>query len=207
MGILDFLKSGTPPKEERGRGGAGTITGRQMPPEKSVKEKKKAYYDKFTTSAGSTEGNPYKSKNKSDSKGTKFGAAPKAKKVTGVYPKTKGSYKIKKGDTLSAIAKREGTTVAKLMALNPGIKNKNNIRAGAGLNLASKKKTVKKKDQLYSRKYSPNPNSNKTKKFKTITSKESGIPDSQPFSKGGMAQGYGRAAMRPGKDPRTISKT
>jgi len=205
MGILDFLtKSGTPPKEERGRGGAGTITGRQMPPEKSVKEKKKAYFDKFTTSAGSTKGNPYKAKNKSDSKGTKFGVAPKEKKVTGVYPKTKGSYKIKRGDTLSAIAKREGTTVAKLMSLNPGIKNKNNIRAGAGLNLASKKKPTKKREQLYSRKYSPRP---KTKKFKTITSKESGIPDSQPFSKGGMAQGFGRAAMRPGKDPRTISKT
>ena len=115
MGILDFLKSGTPPKEQRGKGGAGTITGRQMPPEKSVKEKKSA--------------------------------------------KRKAMFE---------------------------------------------KKTVKKKDQLYSRKYSPRP---KTKKFKTITSKESGIPDSQPFSKGGMAQGYGRAAMRPGKDPRTISKT
>ena len=151
MGILDFLKSGTPPKEQRGKGGAGTITGRQMPPEKSVKEKKaakrKAMFDKNLLQVlVLLKGNPYKSKNKSDSKGTKFGAkAPKTKKVTGVYPKTKGSYKIKKGDTLSAIAKREGTTVAKLMALNPGIKNKNNIRAGAGLNLASKKKTKKKK--------------------------------------------------------------
>ena len=27
------------------------------------------------------------------------------------------------------------------------------------------------------------------------------------MSGGGVAQGYGRAAMRPGKDPRTVSKT
>ena len=45
------------------------------------------------------------------------------------------NYKIKKGDTLSAIAKKEGTTVSELMKLNPQIKDKNLIYAGAGLNL------------------------------------------------------------------------
>ena len=55
-----------------------------------------------------------------------------------MFPKTKGSYKIKKGDTLSGIAKARGTTVAKIMKMNPGIKDKNKIRAGAGLKLPPK---------------------------------------------------------------------
>jgi len=54
------------------------------------------------------------------------------------FPKTKGSYKIKKGDTLSGIAKARGTTVSKIMSMNPGIKDKNKIRAGAGLKLPPK---------------------------------------------------------------------
>mgnify|MGYP003123865487 CR=1 FL=1 len=54
------------------------------------------------------------------------------------FPKTRGSYKIKKGDTLSGIAKARGTTVSKIMSLNPGIKDKNKIRAGAGLKLPPK---------------------------------------------------------------------
>ena len=54
------------------------------------------------------------------------------------FPKTKGSYKIKKGDTLSGIAKARGTTVAKIMKMNPMIKDKNKIRAGAGLKLPPK---------------------------------------------------------------------
>lgn len=45
------------------------------------------------------------------------------------------NYKIKKGDTLSAIAKKEGTTVSKLMSLNPQIKDKSMIMSGANLNL------------------------------------------------------------------------
>jgi len=43
--------------------------------------------------------------------------------------------KIKSGDTLSGIAKRNGTTVAKLLAANPSIKNANSIRAGQNINL------------------------------------------------------------------------
>ena len=39
-------------------------------------------------------------------------------------------YTIKAGDTLSAIAARYGTTVQKLMSLNPHIKNANLIYAG-----------------------------------------------------------------------------
>ena len=49
------------------------------------------------------------------------------------------AYTIKKGDTLSAIAEREGTTVAALMAVNPSIKDPNKIYAGASLNLPAKR--------------------------------------------------------------------
>lgn len=44
-------------------------------------------------------------------------------------------YKIKRGDTLSGIAKRYGTTVSKLMKANPYIKNKNRIYAGKYLQI------------------------------------------------------------------------
>jgi len=45
------------------------------------------------------------------------------------------SYVIRKGDTLSEIAKRYGTTVKALMAKNPQIKNANRIKAGASLKI------------------------------------------------------------------------
>ena len=45
------------------------------------------------------------------------------------------SYKIKPGDTLSKIAKDNGTTVQAIMAANPQIKDANKIAAGATLTL------------------------------------------------------------------------
>jgi len=45
------------------------------------------------------------------------------------------AYRIQSGDTLSAIASRQGTTVAELMAANPNIKDPNRIFAGQSLNL------------------------------------------------------------------------
>jgi LysM repeat protein len=59
--------------------------------------------------------------------------------------KTSGSYKIKSGDTMSAIAKRRGTTVAEIMKANPSIKDKNKIFAGKSLKMPSSKGTKKKK--------------------------------------------------------------
>ena len=50
--------------------------------------------------------------------------------VKDVAPLGGSSYEIKKGDTLSAIAKRKNTTVAALMRMNPKIKDKDKIRAG-----------------------------------------------------------------------------
>ncbi len=45
------------------------------------------------------------------------------------------SYRIKSGDTLSAIAKSHHTSVSALMKANPQIKNANKIYAGKSLNL------------------------------------------------------------------------
>jgi len=45
------------------------------------------------------------------------------------------SYTIKSGDSLSALAKRYGTTVAALMKANPSIKSKNKIYAGRKLTI------------------------------------------------------------------------
>lgn len=54
-----------------------------------------------------------------------------------------GAYKIKSGDTLSQIAKSRGTTVKKLMEMNPSIKNANQIRAGANIKVPPKTEVSK----------------------------------------------------------------
>lgn len=46
-----------------------------------------------------------------------------------------GGYTIRKGDTLSQIAKNNGMTVQQIMAMNPQITNANKIVAGRSLNL------------------------------------------------------------------------
>jgi hypothetical protein len=45
------------------------------------------------------------------------------------------SYQIKSGDTLSALAQKNGTTVSALMKANPQIKDANKIYAGRALNI------------------------------------------------------------------------
>ena len=57
--------------------------------------------------------------------------------------KSTKSTKIKKGDTLSALAKQHGTTVAELMKANPKIKDANKIYAGDDLTIPSKAKPAK----------------------------------------------------------------
>lgn len=44
-------------------------------------------------------------------------------------------YNVVRGDTLSAISKRNGTTVENLMALNPQISNPNLIQVGDTLRI------------------------------------------------------------------------
>ena len=62
--------------------------------------------------------------------GAKTGTAKRKSSVKDVAPLGGSSYEIKKGDTLSAIARRNNTTVAALMKMNPKIKDKDKIRAG-----------------------------------------------------------------------------
>ena len=49
------------------------------------------------------------------------------------------SYTVKKGDTLSQIAKRKGITLRALIAANPKIKNANKISIGQSINVPSTK--------------------------------------------------------------------
>ena len=65
------------------------------------------------------------------------------KSAQAVKENKSGSYKIQSGDTLSQIAKSRGTTVEKLMEMNPSIKNANQIRAGASLKLPPKTEVSK----------------------------------------------------------------
>jgi LysM repeat protein len=79
---------------------------------------------------------------------------PKSTKLTEIVVKSKSSVKdvaplgkggkggtrrIKSGDTLSAIARRNNTTVAALMKLNPKIKDKDKIKAGDTINVGNPK--------------------------------------------------------------------
>ena len=56
------------------------------------------------------------------------------------------SISVKKGDTLSAIAKREGTTVDKIMELNPNIKNPNLILVGENLKVDTEEVVLESND-------------------------------------------------------------
>ena len=67
--------------------------------------------------------------------------SPKPKSsVKDVAPLGGSSYEIKKGDTLSAIARRKNTTVAALMRMNPKITDKDKIRAGQFIKVGSPEK-------------------------------------------------------------------
>ena len=48
------------------------------------------------------------------------------------------SYKVKKGDTLSQIAKSKGVSLKSIMGANPNIKNANLIRPGQNIKIPGK---------------------------------------------------------------------
>ena len=73
-----------------------------------------------------------------------FADTNKLKKIKKPTKITGSNYKIKSGDTLSAIAKKRGTTVATLKQLN-NIKDVNKIFAGRSLKIPSLNATKKKK--------------------------------------------------------------
>lgn len=70
--------------------------------------------------------------------GTAVAKARASKGLAAIRPPTT-AYKVKKGDTLSAIAKKDNTTVSAIAKLN-GIKNVNLIYAGSTLKIPTKKK-------------------------------------------------------------------
>lgn len=73
--------------------------------------------------------------------GAKTGTSKRESSVKDVAPLGKGGIrKIKSGDTLSAIARRNNTTVSALMKLNPKITDKDKIRAGDTINVGSPEK-------------------------------------------------------------------
>lgn len=55
-------------------------------------------------------------------------------------------YKIKRGDTLSQIAERFGTTVKEIVRINPNIRDINKIKAGETLDIPGKPQEMSKKD-------------------------------------------------------------
>ena len=56
---------------------------------------------------------------------------------SGAKTGTTKTIKVKSGDTLSAIARKNNTTVAALMRMNPKIENKNEIRIGQFINVGN----------------------------------------------------------------------
>tara|TARA_R100001015_G_scaffold18286_1_gene11110 strand:+ start:985 stop:1890 length:906 start_codon:yes stop_codon:yes gene_type:complete len=254
-GILDrfktFLASGEKPKGQVGRGSADTLTGKIVT-RKSVKEKeadkKKKMFSKTTPANKDTTKRSYQdAAGKGSGAGvntvtaTSFGAAFKiARKQLGAGKTF--TYKGKKYTTDLASETKKGTRgpvqgPPKGKNVRPGRKTTGDRSPRAQAKQKEKPKTNKNVGAFNRR----NIRNRNRGVFKTITEQQSGIPDIQPFGKGGMgnlkpvpagkkgkglrklpkpvrnkmgymsgggvANGYGRAAMRPGKDPRTVSKT
>lgn len=97
---------------------------------------------------GFTEGaRVYRSKNsRTGLKG--FARPPRyvAEEAAAASPATVGtaadSYTVRRGDTLGQIAQRAGTTVARLLALNPGIKDPNTITVGQVIRVSAPRPTT-----------------------------------------------------------------
>ena len=91
--------------------------------------------------------------------------------------------KIKSGDTLSAIAKKNGTTIAKILAANPTIKNANSIKAGQSITMPKKgfldsaMETVglKKRENIYKGYKNPLADKLKAKNPSTLKKKKSPV--------------------------------
>lgn len=90
----------------------------------------KKLYNQYKTNFIDPITNDLKNLNKAEKKATTT-PTPEPKKQEQQYE----TYLIKRGDTLSAIARRYGTTVDKIMAANPYIKNRNLIYTGNTLQI------------------------------------------------------------------------
>lgn len=114
--------------------------------------------------------------------------------------KQRTEYKVRKGDTLSQIAKAAGMTLPQLKALNPDIKDYNKVGAGQVLNLEkgtarSPYEGVSKSEMARMAKdTAANRAANKAK----TTSKKRGGKVGKPRGVGAAQRGYGKA-MKGGK--------
>tara|TARA_R100000008_G_scaffold83364_1_gene68707 strand:+ start:174 stop:1616 length:1443 start_codon:yes stop_codon:yes gene_type:complete len=103
------------------------------------------------------------------------------------YPKTTGAFKIQKGDTLTSISKMTGKSIDEIMKLNKDIKDKNKIRAGAGLKGLGTRADYTKKDSAVKTIKSDKKDVPTTlriaKENKTITSKKSNVPTTLRIAK------------------------
>ena len=134
-GVDIFKKKPIPKKPSQPEGSGAPKKPIQRQPEGSGAPKKKKFIQRQPEGSGA----PKKITGKFE-----FADTDRSKKMK-KQPKTTGSsYKIKSGDTLSAIAKKRGTTVATLKKLN-NIKDVNKIFAGRSLKLPSSNGTKKKK--------------------------------------------------------------
>ena len=227
-GILEkfkaFLASGEKPKGQIGKGSADTITGK-IRVRKSVKEKeaearKKGQIKKVN---GKTQRYSDFATKKNIATGTVFTGEPR----TIAEAKKRGSKTFinKKGKKLAAVTKEElaksGLTLRQYL-------NKQQGKTAVGSKTTKAKKKVDKEavrkklgigsniaaggSDLYMGLKSGGMGNLKPvpagKKGKGLRKLPKPVRNKMGYmSGGGVANGYGRAAMRPGKDPRTISKT
>ena len=104
--------------------------------------------------------------------------------------KTKSSsVTIKKGDTLSQIAKANGTTLKALQEANPGIKDLNKIRIGQKINLSPKVKDRKSVYQGMSKSDMASISKNKSPE---VVARKYGGQIGRPRGVGAALRGYGK---------------
>ena len=104
--------------------------------------------------------------------------------------KTKSSsVTIKKGDTLSQIAKANGTTLKALQEANPGIKDLNKIRIGQKINLSPKVKDRKSVYQGMSKSDMAAISKNKSPE---VVARKYGGQIGKPRGVGAALRGYGK---------------
>jgi LysM repeat protein len=123
---------------------------RQMESKAADKKRSRRGSAKSVPSTGMAGGGKLKMVEKGGKKVPFFAADGKGKMAMGGMMKKKGMakggmmkkgyakggpVKVKSGDTLSQIAKKNGLTLASLMAANPGIKNANEIRVGQSIKM------------------------------------------------------------------------
>ena len=110
--------------------------------------------------------------------------------------KQRTEYKVRKGDTLSQIAKAAGMTLPQLKALNPSIKDYNKVGVGQILSLekgnATSPYTGVSKSEMARMARDTAANKAKT------TSKKRGGKVGKPRGVGAATRGYGKAMMRGG---------